>query len=190
MTTRIIRRAVIVCAAMSSIGLAGRVDAQTRNCPTVGSQVIRADSGQSAIFRLNATNAESSAITIFQYPLGGILQQVGPTALDYAFVPGPDFNGTTDFTYRLTPPFGCGDGALLGRVTIVGAPATSTAEGLNVDPETGISPVPQEGLDPLTTLALLSLINSGSGLCGVGGFPFFLFAGATLVSMQSRRWRR
>lgn len=190
MTTRIIRRAVIVCAAITSIATAGRLDAQTRNCPTVSSQVIRADSGQTAIFRLRATNAETSAITIFQYPLGGILQQVGPTALDYAFVPGPDFNGTTDFTYRLTPPFGCGDGALLGRVTIVGSPATSTAEGLDVDPETGVSPVPPDDFDPLTTLALLSLINSGSGLCGVGGLPFFLFTGAALVSMHSRRRRQ
>lgn len=190
MTTRIIRRAVIVCAAMTSYVLAGRVDAQTRNCPTVSSQVIRADSGQSAIFRLRATNAETSTITIFQYPLGGILQQVGPTPLDYAFVPGPEFSGTTDFTYRLTPPFGCGDGALLGRVTIVGSPATSTAEGLDVDPETGISPVPEEEFDPLTTLALLSLLNSSSGLCGVGGLPFFLFTGATLVSMQTWRRRR
>ncbi len=189
MTTTLVSRAVLLCAAITPFITDTGAVAQTRNCPTVSNQVVRMDSGRSAIFRLAATNADTSTVSVFQYPLGGILEQVGPTPLDYAFIPGPEFRGTTEFSYRLTPPYGCGDGALLGKVSFVGAPATSTAEGLDVDPETGISPINTNDLDPLALLGLLSLVNGSSGLCGLGGLPFFLFTGAALVTIQSRRRR-
>jgi hypothetical protein len=189
MTTTSVSRSALLCAAIIPFITDGDTFAQTRNCPTVSNQVVRMDSGRSAIFRLAATNAETSTVSVFQYPLGGILEQVGPTALDYAFVPGPEFKGTTEFTYRLSPPFGCGDGSLLGKVSFIGAPATSTASGLDVDPETGISPIKTDELDPLALLGLLSLANGSSGLCGLGGLPFFLFTGAALVTVQTSRRR-
>jgi hypothetical protein len=73
---------------------------------------------------------EFTQVTIFQYPLGGVLQQAGPTPLDFVFVPNADFNGTTSFMYRITPPAGCPRGTELRRVDLAGGYSDSTAAGL------------------------------------------------------------
>ncbi len=104
--------------------------AQTRNCPIVADQLVLVDQAGPTAIRLDVANLGDGDVSIFQFPLGGILQQTGPTPLDFVFVPEEDFNGTTDFTYRVTPPFGCPRSVQLGHVTIAGGTATGTAAGL------------------------------------------------------------
>jgi hypothetical protein len=112
---------------------------QGRNCPSVVDQLVPVTPGTAAAFRLNVVNGEAGGISVFQYPLGGVLQSAGPTALDFVFIPTAGFAGTTTFTYRLTPPSECGGGAMLGRVTLVAGPAQGTASGLAVhDPARGL----------------------------------------------------
>ena len=106
-----------------------------RNCPQAADQLIIVGPAPVA-FRLNVANfSADSTVSIFQYPLGGILEQPGPTDLDFIFVPMADFRGTTTFTYRLTPPRGCGNGTTLRTVTLAGGTAESTASGLVVPEE-------------------------------------------------------
>jgi hypothetical protein len=176
--------------------------ADDRNCPSVSDQVVNVTPGQPVSFRVDVRNPEGSGISIFQYPLGGILEQAGPTGqqsssfalLDFTFIPGAEFRGSTTFTYRLTPPVGCGRGVLLGKVTLVGGPADSTASGLTVDPNTGLSQDPtKDQIDPLSLLAILALARSagafGAPLCGLGLVPFFAFIGLALVGLRIARRR-
>lgn len=105
------------------------------NCPKLANQsVIISKSGPTA-FQLNVTDLGRGTISIFQFPLGGILQQPGPTPLDFVFVPNPDFGGTTTFTYRLTPPVGCDRGMQMGKVTLAGGVSDGTDFGLNEPPK-------------------------------------------------------
>lgn len=106
-----------------------------RNCPTFENQSVIISKGGPTAFRLNVTDLGDGTVSIFQFPLGGILQQPGPTPLDFIFVPMPDFGGTTTFTYRLTPPVGCGHGVQLGKVTLAGGVSDGTDYGLNEPPK-------------------------------------------------------
>lgn len=162
-------RAWPFCAVATLFAWTSPAPAQERNCPLVANQVIQICCGQPVTFHLAVTNPELSIISIFQYPLGGILQQTGPTQLDYSFVPGRDFPGTTSFTYRVTPPAGCLNGVKLGHVDLVGGPATTTAAGLPVNPDTGIAPAsPPQGI-----------------ACGFGVFPALLFTGLSLLAART-----
>jgi hypothetical protein len=169
MTKRNYRRSRWACAAGTVVTLASIAPAQERNCPRAIDQVIQVCCGQPVTFRLSVINPELAIISIFQYPLGGILTQTGPTKLDYSFVPGPEFPGTTSFTYRLTPPAGCYNGVQLGHVDLVGGPATTTAAGLPVNPDTGVA-----GFPPPQGVA-----------CGAGIFPTLLFSVISLVSLRT-----
>ncbi|GJQ27396.1 MAG: hypothetical protein HBSAPP02_24280 [Phycisphaerae bacterium] len=131
--------------------------AQTRNCPEAHDQFVGV-SGGAVAFRLHIDNPDDSRISIFQYPLGGILEQAGPTNLDYVFVPSADFRGTTTFTYRLIPPLGCTRSTQLGRVTLAGGPLPGGS--IDTAPS-GLAPPPET---PAT--------------CGVLPLPLFASAGA------------
>ncbi len=109
---------------------AGPAFAQTRNCPVVRDQLVVLEPDRPTAFQLNVFDLGDGEVGIFQFPLGGILQQTGPTPLDFVFVPNEDFNGTTEFTYRVTPPFGCPASVELGRVTLAGGTSIGTAAGL------------------------------------------------------------
>src|ERR1041385_5746614 len=74
---------------------------EPRNCPIIRDQVINVEVGHATIFQLTIQNPEGSRVSIYQYPLGGALQQSGPTPLDFVFLPGKEFNGFSVFTYRL-----------------------------------------------------------------------------------------
>src|SRR4051812_38503419 len=96
---------------------------ETRNCP-IGFDQLIVVYGQPVAFQLHVENYNAqAAVSIFQYPLGGILEQDGPTPLDFVFVPTADFRGTTTFTYRLSLPDGCASPTQLKTVTFAGAPA-------------------------------------------------------------------
>jgi hypothetical protein len=172
--------------------LAGPALADARNCPTIQDQTVAVVAGVPAPIRLNVTNADDSTLSVFQYPLGGILEPAGTSGLDWTFIPGEAFQGSTTFTYRLTPPVGCGNGAMLGRVTLVGGPAQSTATGL-ADPVTGLSDAEEDDFDPLEVLAVLAILReaglTGSGLCGLGAIPFFTFTGLFLIGARTLRRR-
>lgn len=146
-------------------------DAQTRNCPEAYDQFVGV-SGGAVAFRLHIDNPDDSRISIFQYPLGGILEQTGPTDLDYVFVPSADFRGTTTFTYRLIPPLGCTRSTQLGRVTLAGGPLPGGS--IDTAPS-GLVPPPEA---PAT--------------CGVLPLPLFASAGAVgfAARRRSRRTRR
>jgi len=143
--------------------LRAQAEAPDRNCPENADQVIAVTPGQPAIFRIAVHHLGDGQVSIFQYPLGGSLQQSGPTPLDFVFIPQQDFNGSTDLTYRVIPPFGCPRTVQLGRVTLVGGHADSTAVGL-------VPTVP-------------------STLCGIGSFAPLGIVGITLFRTQ-RRGRR
>ena len=183
-----IRLPIYMLLASAGFALPSRAD-EPRNCPTITDQVVAVQGGRPSLFRLAIQNPEGSSVSIFQYPLGGTLQQDGPTPIDFTFVPGPEFRGTTTLTYRLTPPFGCTHSATLAKVTLVGGPATGTASGLEVDPATGISPQSQNDNTALDLLSLLALTHGGGGLCGLGLFMPLAFTAATLTLIRSR-WRR
>ena len=117
-------------AAALTIDIPSRGIAQARNCPTSADQIVTVAAGHPTTFRLNVTDLGNGRITIFQYPLGGVLQQTGATPLDFVFTPQFGFNGSTEFTYRIQPPFDCPGSVQLGRVTLVGGFADSTAVGL------------------------------------------------------------
>jgi hypothetical protein len=169
--------AVCVIVAVAQDGLA------QRNCPIVTDQLIAVPRDTPISFRLDVEEAESSVVTVFTFPLGGILRQTGPTQLDYAFIPFLDFNGTTNFKYRVTPPTGCPDSVVLGCVTLASGNAGSieeqtdtTAEGLVLPPDTSLGDV-------------LALALSGN-LCGVGFALPAAGAVAMLTTLAHRRRRR
>ncbi|HKQ46553.1 MAG TPA: hypothetical protein VJZ71_00615 [Phycisphaerae bacterium] len=127
-------RAAALCAA-AFVAVVSTVRAEpARNCPALADQFIIISKTQPTAFRLNVFNLGDSTISIFQFPLGGILQQPGPTPLDFVFVPMPDFGGTTTFAYRLIPPPGCSVDFPVGYVTLAGGTADGTDAGLNDPP--------------------------------------------------------
>jgi hypothetical protein len=157
------RFAVALCAA-ALLATASNVHADpARNCPALSDQVVIISKTQPTSFRLNVFNADDSSISIFQFPLGGILQQSGPTDLDFVFVPMPDFNGTTTFAYRLIPPPGCSVDFPVGYVTLAGGTADGTDAGLNEPP---IEELCGEGFPfffPFTLLAFFAAPRTRSG---------------------------
>lgn len=114
-----------------------RADDDDRNCPKVFDQFVYVQPGIVSAFRLHVQNADASQVSIFQYPLGGILEPTGPTPLDFVFVPEADFGGTTTFTYRVQTPVGCGSRSILGHVTLAGGVADGTAAEMPVPSQTG-----------------------------------------------------
>lgn len=123
--------ASIFCAITFAIGADfARAQFLGRNCPTVEDQLVVIDRNQPTAFRLRVRDLGDGDVSVFQFPLGGVLEQAGPTPLDFVFIPETDFNGTTTFTYRLTPPFECPRSVQLGRVTLAGGTTTGTAVGL------------------------------------------------------------
>ena len=144
---------------------------ETRNCPFISDQVINVEVGHATIFQLTIQNPVGSTISIYQYPLGGALQQSGPTPLDFVFLPGKEFNGFSVFTYRIQPPFGCPEDRTLGKVSFMGGQAAGTTTGITIDPNTGVAPV-----------------NPLAELCGLGMTPLFMSAGAAwMIVLCSRR---
>ncbi|MFH1418103.1 MAG: hypothetical protein ABII12_07470 [Planctomycetota bacterium] len=149
--------ALLVCAAV--VAALPRT-AAAQNCPTVYDQVVVVSTGQPATFTLQGSFLEESEITVFQYPLGGIIEQTGERSTDFVFVPYEDFSGMTTFTYRVTPPSHCSENVLLGTVTLVGG----TAER---------QPPP---IDP--------------GLCGLGLLPPLALTGCLIAAVPFRRRTR
>lgn len=109
-----------------------------RNCPAVEDTLVIVQPNQPARIRLPVFNADSGEVTVFQFPLGGELVPTGPTKLDYVFIPDSTFNGRTSFTFRVTPPRGCGNGTLLATVTLAGGRATDTVD---LGGRVGVTPV-------------------------------------------------
>ncbi len=89
-------------------------------CPTVKDQTISVSRGQTTTFDVDVDNLGSGHISIFQYPYGGSLEQSPSEPLEFTFVPDEGFSGTTTFMYRVTPESGCRQGAILGKVTLMG----------------------------------------------------------------------
>ena len=122
--------------------LSSGADAQTgRNCPIAADQTVIVGAGP-ITFSLNVQNySANDIISIFQYPLGGILEQ-GPTPLDFVFVPMTDFRGTTTFTYRLQTSSGCGSLSILKTVTLARGTSESTASGVVPPPQPTLCGIP------------------------------------------------
>ncbi len=137
MGARLFHYTPVLCAtAMILAWGTGRAQADpARNCPKLVDQSVIISKTGPTEFRLRVFDLGDGTISIFQYPLGGILEQPGPTPLDFVFVPTPDFGGTTTFTYRLTPPFGCDHGVQMGKVTLAGGLSDGTDSGLNDPPK-------------------------------------------------------
>ncbi|MCG8404566.1 MAG: hypothetical protein MI923_05150 [Phycisphaerales bacterium] len=160
--------ALVFCAVAFAAPDVATAQFQGRNCPIVEDQLVVIDRNQPTAFSLRVADLGDGDVSIFQFPLGGILEQSGATPLDFVFVPDINFNGTTSFTYRLTPPRNCPRGVQLGRVTLAGGTASGTAGGLSVDPSPGSSPL----------------------LCGVGLFgPLTIGIGLIGLSHRRRRGR-
>lgn len=155
------------------------------NCPTQADQAVIVPQGRPVAFRLRVSDLGDGMVSIFQYPAGGILEQTGPTPLDFVFVPQLDFRGTTTFTYRLTPPSGCPRTVQLGRVTL----ASGNAGSLDEENATTASGVVDSPVEP----DLFDLVAAGliSNTCGGGLLPFGqLFAIAMLAGKGRSRIRR
>lgn len=120
--------ALFVCAAIGSN--AAQSHAQGRNCPESADQIVVVTPGQPVSFRLDVENLGDAQLSVFQYPLGGVLQQNPSSPLDFVFVPKIGFNGTTEMTYRIIPPFDCPRTVQLNRVQLVGGFTDGTAPGL------------------------------------------------------------
>lgn len=123
------------CAALSCVvrifgGTPQVGEAQTIACPESTDQVVVVTPGRPSVFNLNVKNLGAGQVTVFTYPLGGTLQPTGGSPLEFVFTPQYGFNGTTEFTYRILPPFDCERAVHLGRVTLVGGYADSTVVGL------------------------------------------------------------
>ena len=138
-----------------------------RNCPELHDQTVIVAPGTATRFVLDITQPEGSSISIFQYPENGLLQQVDDDSTHFVFLPAVEFSGSTGFTYRLEPPRGCGNGAKLGKVTLMGGLANGTAFG-QVPPEV-------EEFDPLLDLVLPIATTCGTGLAPTT-FPFIATA--------------
>lgn len=122
--------------------------AQASACPVLEDQLVIVEEGRPIGFRLQVDGLGDGDIGIFQYPERGILEQAGSSPLDFVFVPASNFNGTTEFTYRVIPPASCRRaGVLFGHVTIAGGTAAGTAIGL----------APPAGLCGIGPLGLMTL---------------------------------
>lgn len=154
------------------------------NCPRQADQVVIVPHNQPVAFRILVSDLGVGTISVFQYPQGGILEQTGPTPLDFVFVPQLDFRGTTTFTYRLTPPVGCPRGTLLGHVTLAGGNAGSQAEG-NATTISGL-------VQPPEPPSLFEQIARGLAgrVCGLGAAPMSLVTFAFLFGARAHRATR
>lgn len=117
---RLSRRAL--CAAVAAVVIpAGFAPGQFTqpSCPTVEDQVVSVTSQQATEFQVRVENLGGGVVSIFQYPQGGTLIS-GNSPTEFVFVPDDGFTGTTTFMFRVTPETGCPQGALLGKVTLVG----------------------------------------------------------------------
>ena len=166
-------------AAIWAIILTSTAAAQ-QNCPTQSDQAVIVPVGRPVAFRLLVNNLGEGGISIFQYPAGGILEQTGPSPLDFVFVPQLDFRGTTAFTYRLTPPSGCPRNVVLGRVTLAGGNAGSLAEQNETTASGVVDPPAQPGLFDLVAAGLIS------SACGVGIVPMGLIACVAMLIGKRR----
>jgi len=145
MKQKLTRYVLALCTAVILVlFMAVDVRAQDGLCPNSQNQLVIVSEGQPTAFRLRVNNLGDAQVSIFQFPLRGILEQTGPSPLDYVFLPGANFNGTTSLVYRVSPPFGCPGGEQLGRVTFAGGTAEDTAVGLV--PEPGLCGVGAGGL--------------------------------------------
>ena len=167
--------AAVICA----IILTSTAAAQ-QNCPTQSDQAVIVPPGRPVAFRLLVSDLGQGAVSIFQYPAGGILEQTGPSPLDFIFVPQLDFRGTTVFTYRLTPPSGCPRSVVLGRVTLASGNAGSLAEQNETTASGVVDPPAQPGLFDLIAAGLIS------SACGVGIVPMGLIAGMAMLLGKRR----
>jgi hypothetical protein len=158
MTRSPIAPVVLFCAAVQAFATKPASDQfHQPTCPTVQDQTIAVAADQATAFTVGVSNLGSGYVTIFQYPLGGSLLPSGQSPLDFVFTPDIGFTGTTTFVYRVTPETGCRQGALLGRVNLVG-------------PTTGRTFVAPE-----------------AGACGVGTVTALALAGSALISAIGAR---
>ena len=169
MTRRFAISSLFACAVCCFTAL--RAEAQL-NCPVIADQVVNVEPGHKTLFHLTVQHAENSTISVVQYPVGGSLQPVGPTPLDFVFVPGKEFNGFSVFTYQLQAPFGCNDTRTRGMVSLMGGQAAGTTTGVTIDPPLVVTP---------------AFAGPLGGLCGLWFMPLFLFAGmAWLIVLVPR----
>lgn len=173
------RPVAALCACVLTLLAPSGAIAQT-NCPKLSDQLVLVTTAQPVAFQLDVTDLGTGTVSVFQYPLGGILEQVGP--LEFVFVPQLDFRGTTQLTYRVTTPVGCPQASLLGRVTLAGGNAGSLEEE-NATTAIGLVEPPKE--PDLFELVAVGIVSSA---CGLGFAPMSVVTFAMLVA--GGRWRR
>lgn len=174
------RCAVIAAAAVAFLAAVRNASAEI-NCPKLADQLVIVPTSGPIAFQLDVFDLGDGTVNIFQYPQGGILEQTGPTPLDFVFVPQSDFRGTTTFTYRLTPPVGCPRSVQLGRVTLAGGTAGSVAEGDATTASGLVEPPPDPTFLEVVGGALIGHV------CGLSFVPMTL---CTFGAMLSARWLR
>jgi hypothetical protein len=156
---KILTLVVLLICALSIGGLPESVNAQDgRNCPIALDQYVIVGSGPAAFSARVENFNDKCQLSIFQYPLGGILEQPGPTPLDFLFVPETDFRGTTTFSYRLTVPRGCGNGTILKTVTLARGTSESTASGVVPPPTVCGAGMCGAGMSSLMLMPLMLVI--------------------------------
>jgi len=140
--------------------------ALARNCPSVSDALVVVAPDGPTPFTLPVTNGENADVTVFQFPLGGQVLHVGPTAIDYVFIPDASFDGRATLRFRVSADNDCGGGTMVGAVTLAGG--------------TIHQPVPG-GAGGLI----------GEGRCGVGVLGVTLMAQfGVLLVVAAQRWRR
>ncbi len=125
MTPIILRRFTFVCLLAFALGAApttARAQFGVANCPEALDAAVAVEVGQPVLVRLPVVSPEGARVSIFQPPIGGLLEPIDADGLDYIFIADSTFTGISELTYRVRPPFDCRENVLLGRVQLVGAP--------------------------------------------------------------------
>jgi|GEM_PF-3214777 len=162
----------LFAAAISFTPVSAQAQFGAANCPEALDAAVAVGVGQPVLVRLPVASPDGARVSIFQPPIGGLLQPVDDDGLDYIFIADSTFTGSSELTYRVRPPFDCRENLLLGRVQLVGAPgAFAVAEG-----ETA----------PLT----FEPRSFAPSLCGLGITAPLLLGCMLLEGRRQRRRRR
>lgn len=175
MTPKSLRRLSTICLFVVAISLTpataqGQFGAA--NCPEALDAAVAVEVGQPMLIRLPVISPDGARVSIFQPPIGGLLQPVDDIGLDYIFIADSTFNGRSELTYRVRPPFDCPENVLLGRVQLVGAP--------------GAIAVAQDQTAPLA----FAPRSFAPAVCGLGVTAPLLLGCLLLESHRNRRWGR
>ncbi len=125
MTPEMLRRISFVClfaCALCFTPTTAQAQFGAANCPEAPDAAVAVEVGQPVLVRLPVVSPDGARVSIFQSPIGGVLQPVDDDGLDYIFIADSTFTGISELTYRVRPPFDCRENVLLGRVQLVGAP--------------------------------------------------------------------